>query len=100
MPPKRKGCCHELNVALEHEVGQVTWLGVTNTRDAKNNRQCFGINFHSGSPQDEPRITAMLSGLTRTVPSIPEVEIRESGLEDRTYVRSRIIRAIRELEGI
>ena len=100
MPPKRKGCCDEFNVALEQAIGQVSWLRVTNTRDAKNNRQCFGINFHSGSPQDESRITALLSGLTRTVLNIPEVEIRESGLEDRAYVRSRIIRAIRELEGI
>ena len=97
MAPKRKGC-DEYNVILDDAIGPVSWLRVTRTRDAKRNRQCFGINFHTGSPDDDSPITACLSGVTRTMLNIPEVDIRQSGLEERVYVRSRIIRTTTELK--
>ena len=97
MAPKRTGR-HSFNVILLEAVGEVSWLRVTCSRDSKENRQCFCVNFYSGSP--ESPAGAHISHLSRTSLKIRDVDVRNSGIENQAFVESHIIQAVRDLEGI
>jgi hypothetical protein len=102
MAPKRKGSRDPLIIVLEeHEfsVGPTRWLRVTRSRDERNSRECYCVNFYSGSPTDSPAVSESISGSKRINLNTTDGEFRLSGLEMNAFIRLRIVQAVQRHSG-
>ena len=84
----------ELCFVLNDAVGPVTWVRATCSRDARNKRENYTINFYSGSSDDNPPTPVSLFGTTRLHLAISDHQLDESGLDLLTYAHKRITEAI------
>jgi hypothetical protein len=81
---------NSFSIELSEAVGPLKILLCTTT---------FFVNFHSGdSSTDGPVVE--IAGRTRITISIPHIEIRDSGLDEATCVRRRIVAAVLRTAGI
>jgi len=90
---------NSFSIELSEAVGPLKILRCTSSEDTKKKRTTFFVNFHSGdSSTDGPVVE--IAGRTRITISIPHIEIRDSGLDEATCVRRRIVAAVLRTAGI
>lgn len=94
--PKRKQSSTDKYISLAEEVGPVTWLRVTNSKDSKNKRQTYCVNFYSGSVDDDEAVSVVVSGRSQLQISIPDHEFANSSIPKEEYALQKIIATVKQ----
>jgi hypothetical protein len=95
MAPKRR-LSNETHIILEQASGPVRWLRVTHSKDSRNKRQMYCINFYSGSREDVDAVSVFISGRSQFQMSISDHEFENININKEDYVRQRIIAAVHQ----
>lgn len=98
MGPKRKHNSSDTYISLEQAVGPVRFLRVTITKDSKNKRNNYCINFYSGSRDDGDAVSVLISGRSQLQISIPDHEFEKSNVSKEEYARKKIVGAVQQLQ--
>ena len=99
---RRKGPRDPLIIVLEKRElckGATHWLRVTGSRDERNRRECYCVNFYSVSPSDSPAVSETISGSKRINLRITDSEFKRSDVGLEAFIRSRIIEAVQQHSG-
>ena len=97
MGPKRKQSSIDKYISLAEAVGPVSWLRVTSSKDSKNKRQMYCVNFYSGSVDDGEAVSVVVSGRSQLQISIPDHEFaNSSSIPKEEYAQKKIIATVKQ----
>ena len=91
MALKRK-CNNDLRIVLDYATGDR--VRATCTRDARNKREIYTINFYSGYPDDDLPTLAFVSGPHQLHVTISDCQFLQSGLDASIFTHRRITETI------